>query len=456
MRFRHAVSIAASLLVGAARSQTLNDMMLAGDKAYLMMPPTVASEGQVETMSWSSDGRYLVLQRAVMKLPAKRLAELMLNPPSDMPSPNELFETRLESYDVETGNRRNLLNRPGQNYVSGGWVAGRAVYVAIVQTIPRMPDQKVESNLVRFDAANGTSAVVWRAASEPTEFPQLFLSPTRPIGFVAMRGADGVPSALALDADGRPSGAPMPLHGVPWPLGFSYWSGDGLTLVSVEGRRKGESYQQSFRQFDLRTMTSSVPKDRPEPYAPPISLQTNVITQRLGALHDRTFSVGLLTPGGEKPSAGEGKEPDPPGILDVEVERIEVSPTSRHVAYTHKGVALVRELVAVPRAAYERARDAAARTEALSKGKQCALALIMYAADNEDKLPSNKGDWAGSIKPYLRNESTLEGFVYTYPGGFLSEIAAPAMQEIGYVSAPGGRAVVYADGHVKFVADGSP
>ncbi|MCW5941569.1 MAG: hypothetical protein KIS66_05015 [Fimbriimonadaceae bacterium] len=455
MRARYVLVVAAAHLASAGLGQSLNDMMVTGDKAMMMMPPTVASEGQVEHLAWSSDGRYLVLQRAVLKLSGRRLAELMLHPPTGPTNPDEFYESRLEAYDVETGNRKTVISRPGQTSLWGAWAGGRPVYLAFVRTKPTRPDQKEGTSLLRYDAANGVSSIVW-SSSTPYAETHLFLSPTLPTGFAVLRPEDGVPQAMGLDGDLRPVGSPVAFADFGARTPFSYWTEDGTRLVAVEGHMEEESrtYRQTFRTFDPRTLTSAMPKDRPKPYSPPTTLQANVVTQRLGTPRDRTFSVGLLTGGEAQGPVADRKEPDPPGVVDLEVERVEVSPTGRHVAYTHKGIAMVRELVEVPRSVYEQARNAAARVEALSKGKQCALALLMFAADNGDKLPSNKDDWAKAIEPYLKNASLLEGFVYTYGGGFMTEIGSPATQEIGYVNAPGGRAIVYADGHVRFVADG--
>jgi hypothetical protein len=43
--------------------------------------------------------------------------------------------------------------------------------------------------------------------------------------------------------------------------------------------------------------------------------------------------------------------------------------------------------------------------------------------------------------------------VYTFGGGSLASIDAPAETIIGYVTGPGGRAAIYADGHVKWQND---
>lgn len=106
-------------------------------------------------------------------------------------------------------------------------------------------------------------------------------------------------------------------------------------------------------------------------------------------------------------------------------------------------------ILKINKAQFLTARAAARRQVALSNAKQLGLAAIMYAQDNKEVLPGPDGVQA-NISPYLKNDSLFEGFTYTYPGGSLADIAAPAETILGYVSAPGGRAVLYADGHVKW------
>jgi hypothetical protein len=127
-----------------------------------------------------------------------------------------------------------------------------------------------------------------------------------------------------------------------------------------------------------------------------------------------------------------------------------LSPTFNAVAYSHLGTVMVRQIVQVPREAYLKARDASLRTAALSKAKQNGLALIMWAGDNDDNFPSKDG-WQDGIKPYVLNASIIDGFNYTFGGGPVSGIADPANTMLGFVNGPGGRAVVYADGHARWV-----
>ena len=77
----------------------------------------------------------------------------------------------------------------------------------------------------------------------------------------------------------------------------------------------------------------------------------------------------------------------------------------------------------------------------------------MFAADSDDVMPNQSSDWSGNLQPYLKNGSILEGFVYSFGGGSLNDVADPSRTEMGYKLGPGGRAVAYIDGHVRWIPD---
>jgi hypothetical protein len=88
----------------------------------------------------------------------------------------------------------------------------------------------------------------------------------------------------------------------------------------------------------------------------------------------------------------------------------------------------------------------------LSNAKQLGLAALMYAQDYDEVLPTGDGI-NGKLAPYLKNESLFDGFTYTFGGGSLSGIDKPAETELGFVTGPGGRAIIFIDGHVKWKPD---
>ena len=101
---------------------------------------------------------------------------------------------------------------------------------------------------------------------------------------------------------------------------------------------------------------------------------------------------------------------------------------------------------------YEAMVAAAERTELISRGKQLALATLMYAQDYDETLPTGD-NITGKLSPYLQNDSMFEGFSYTFGGGKLKDIDKPVETELGFLPGTGGRVVIYVDGHVKWMND---
>lgn len=105
----------------------------------------------------------------------------------------------------------------------------------------------------------------------------------------------------------------------------------------------------------------------------------------------------------------------------------------------------------VDKAEFTRWKEKLEREEAIMAAKQVGLALIMLSVDYEDKLPSNSADWQKMASPYLKNKDAIGRFVYQFRGGDATAVKEPAKEVMGYVPGPGGRAVTYMDGHVKWV-----
>lgn len=125
-----------------------------------------------------------------------------------------------------------------------------------------------------------------------------------------------------------------------------------------------------------------------------------------------------------------------------------LAPENRAVAIITKSGMNVRLLYPVDDALRNRL-VVLARTKAMQKGKQMALGLIMFASDNDDNLPSS--NQLGMLDPYLKDSSVMDGFNYQPPGNLnMNQWQSPAETVMGTVSGPGGQAVVYGDGHVKW------
>lgn len=136
------------------------------------------------------------------------------------------------------------------------------------------------------------------------------------------------------------------------------------------------------------------------------------------------------------------------GSADVQSGKI--APNRSAVAYMDKGNVFVREMIKLNTAEFTALLDREEQQEALSKAKQLATAMHIYAADWDDVFPTPDG-FKDKLMPYVKNAQMFDGFVYTFPGGKATDIAEPSKTEVGYVQGRRGRAVAYADGHVKWI-----
>ena len=121
------------------------------------------------------------------------------------------------------------------------------------------------------------------------------------------------------------------------------------------------------------------------------------------------------------------------------------------------GAVWAAPLLRVPRESFLQARRAALRQVAISNARQIGLSLRMYLQDYDETFPPGDGSVNDAIYPYLKNRDLFNnpatgqaGFSFSLGGEALSSIQNPAETIMGYLTGPGGRAVMYADGHVKW------
>ena len=117
------------------------------------------------------------------------------------------------------------------------------------------------------------------------------------------------------------------------------------------------------------------------------------------------------------------------------------------VLYTHDDALYAAPIASLDRVAFEKMM----RELAISNAKQTGLALMMYAQDYDENFPHDPGNVKEAIFPYIKDNNVIADFVYTYKGPLeMSKVERPAETAMGYIPSPGGRAVVFADGHVKW------
>jgi len=144
-----------------------------------------------------------------------------------------------------------------------------------------------------------------------------------------------------------------------------------------------------------------------------------------------------------------------PVALDADPSEQVVSEKGRFVVYAKRGGVYICPFEVVDEAWLEKMLMNRARTRAMNQSKQVALALIMYGSDFDDKYPPN-ADWQNLVDPYMRNRELAKGFTYALDGIDMSKLDDPAGTILGSVDTPWGRAVAYADGHVKWIPAVNP
>jgi hypothetical protein len=130
--------------------------------------------------------------------------------------------------------------------------------------------------------------------------------------------------------------------------------------------------------------------------------------------------------------------------------RIEFSNKGDIVVYQDAGSLLFREIQPIDPALAKKLGLDIVKKKLLSKAKQVGLGFIIYGSDNDDVLPGAEG-WEAKLMPNMKNRDIMNDFNYTFKGGDLNGVEDPSGTELGFVVGPGGRAVVYLDGHAKWI-----
>jgi hypothetical protein len=234
------------------------------------------------------------------------------------------------------------------------------------------------------------------------------------------------------------------------PPAVAYWAADGMTLLlGADFSNEKEALIGSVFGYDPRTGKMR-PVDAPaakwsEP-DPPAAVR---LLHSRGDLRDGLNAVAL------KPlwlSARQGMPP-PRTLVAPDAEWGKLSPSGDGVLYLQDGTLMVRRLVTFPKVALNKAQEAAQRAVVVSDCKQIGLALIVHAGDNGDRFPEQGEPVDAIIAKIAKSEIIGQGFVYTFPGGKLTEMQEPAKTLLGYKLGPGGRANLFADGHVTWEMD---
>jgi hypothetical protein len=423
------------------------------DQAFFVGSPILIAGPKVTSASWSPTGQFMVLEQSQQEHNVLNIQSLVKDqkpiPPQDS----------MSVYSLPAAMTIEVMRFPvgSDHHEEIDWIADsdKALVVASAITRPEGADSAIqEQKLYVLDASNTSMKEFspWEGDEKPYRV-DIMPSPTQPLSFIVgwfsnhTKGDDGKDKISTSNQvylmTVEEKYAPVKVSGSnPLPL----WSTDGTRAYvmahSIEGPRKAEWFNVSL------TNGTTTLIDRPREFY-------------MGGKQG-----GLLTIREVNQTSTNGKTVLPINALWLETadpdcqNRLllagdasmgDVNKTLDCASYISQGSLFLRPISEVPLKRYTEAKVAWNHAQALNQVRGAGLAAIMCASDYDDVFPSSKDKIDQILGPYVRDGSMLVGFVYTYPGGPASAILNPSATQIGYVDCGDGRAVVYADGHAKFI-----
>lgn len=444
---RFLVALAWSAVIGVSSVPSANaqtDFLFKGDtKTYAALAPRVVCEGEVRSAVWTTDGSHIVVHRtnggitpAVLKSLIPVLQQSAQGQPPNVPFDDPREDT-LVAFSVKTGKSTVLWRRKGDNaYLDLRPFGPRSVLALIGARQSLEPGAPLVQSLVVFPVTGAKPRVIdtgsnsgWSIVATSDKTARRASALVRR-AFEAESGEAEFSNHLLTEQGIRPV--------------------DGLPVLGVAVFDKG-AYLGSVREAGgARWIRLDPDSGRIQPDSPPKFDQTGDFQ-----FHEMSVSVKVASANGSSRILALGPTREDSGghtiVASGGGSKYEVSPSGEAVFYTANGVALIRDIVEVPAALFEQQTKSNQQAETMSNAKQIGLAIIMFAADNDDEIPA--GLTQEQIMPYLRNANVLNGFTYTFGGGKFAEIGAPAETELGFVAGSGGRAIIWADGHVTWRSD---
>lgn len=449
------------------------DMVMSGKLAYLLLPQQVICGPKVQQEVWSPDGQHLAVLRENSDLTPSERSEMMLGmaDPANLDPDIEILVWSAVTQKTTVVSR---FKKSNGEVVEMQWIAGSSTLI-ITQEITDQGHPVGFHGVISVLSKMGQHATV--KVVDPQDADEVLPAPNRPIvALLEIRrpeiGPENIdlgsvpPGATAVQGTGAGEAKPQRLppkiqffgtdgvlsQAVTLPKNgcIPFWSTNGHFYVGYREKvAKGQPPKKTWYIVDHTTgklTEAAVPPDfaaaaanNAPPELVPQDLAPRLAYKKVGV---RAPTVTI-----SKINASE----DEIAVVSTDAAFGQLSPTYSAVSYRSQGCEMVRPLVKVSLEAYKQARTAAIRSKIIDRAKQVVLGLLMYSNDYDDNLVSNAGNWQSQIEPYLKDMNLMDGFNLVFPGGLSTAIQNPAETVLGYIDGPGGRAVAYADGHVRWI-----
>ena len=431
----------------SAQSAKHMNAVLTDKDAYLVLPAELIAGPIVELTTLSPQGRNVAVLRKGMRFAAENVPTAA-NP--NPPGPRE--EQELVFWNAGTRKPVALWQsaQPNTQVTLSGWMpTTESLFAIIDRTI--QPDAQhageapVHEWRVLLLGLGVERAVVVPTPSIAEGEMQIDVSPLKPLAVLKILSYQPEqpvifilihPNARVGARIDRPVGS----------TGALMWDAAGNPVLAA--RQKAPAAARAFYSVDLRTGQTQLLPKVPQWYEPrrsvPPVLPFQVVNRRQDLL--QADSLEHIRPVWlESLSKSENQR----ALLTADGEKVSLLPEANGAVFNALSALWFTPIVKMNKAEYLAARAAALKATAMSNARQLGLATLMFAQDNDEVMPGPDGIEA-NIGPYTGSSSLFDGFTYTYPGGSLADIVSPSETVLGHVAGPGGSAVIYADGHVKW------
>ncbi|MFN3729029.1 MAG: hypothetical protein ACK4XJ_04885 [Fimbriimonadaceae bacterium] len=481
-----------------ALSQDRVNAMRTDAGATLLGPPKLVATGKVHGMAWSSSGKQLAV--LVQDGQLSRVGAIRALAGKE-PEPAEVAPIRLLVYDVESGVSRHVVNvDPHTEEISlMAFPEGSPALIFLARGARQNLDGTTgEYALIGRATANQPGFTTlkrmefsaagwhWEMVSEWAQGGAVEVAPEsvllakgyatgtvegRDMGGLTLIASPNFPAAYIIEerlsdariemADGRlvrggqgaadvsvvlRDGSVRAASPSKWSVNEMVragWSKTGdRPIIQVEQVRDGKLHTQ-FVSADAANPAAL--------YAGPTEAMHDFITLPAGPIKGNWTVVerGAARAAGQSfwlTSQHKGKEVST--LVTPFAQSAEIAGSGTAVAYANAEGCFVRDVYAFD----NDVADHIAREAAMDHAKQVGLALLMYAADYDDTLLP--GSDLEVVLPYVKNRESLDRFVFTFSGTRnMRDIQSPSETVLGYVPGPGGRAIVHADGSVRWRPD---
>lgn len=410
------VGIVLSILIALAQDISVNRTLVCGDKPYLFTPPEYVASIESPQMRWSPDGRILIIVgRESVERPAAVLKVLKGEP---------VPQSRLVLlWSKDTGRTREILRLAPNDEVD--------IAFAGVNSAPYLLTHSTNGEV--------RTGVVWRIVEESRavrifgpkpDIVGLTGSPTKNFCvFFDFEGGDNGATPYLLFGDRVEVMATLPAKHYP----MSEWDVTG-TKLRVATPRQGQTQRVSYLDVPAQSIGDVIGWKHWEQPGPHYELGLGPFLQASTFDSERKLKRCQIS--------------------QTNASSFEGSETGASIAFYSEGAVFAVSVEPIDKVAYEQMLARAEQNDAMMEAKQTMLAVLMLAADNDDRVGAAT-EVGSQLGPYLKNASIMSRFTFAYEGTLdFSKIENPAEFVVGHIQTSRGRAVAYADGHVKWVRKG--